>query len=151
MAGRMARELDAVDEQILDVLAADSRTSMRTLADSVHVSRASAYARVQRLVDDGTIRRFTVDVDPLARGLATTAYVTLNMRQAQWRKIREKLLVLPRVVHVALVGGDFDVILLVRARDNADLRRVVLEEIQAIPGVVSTRTLLVFEEQSTLG
>jgi len=47
---------------------------------------------------------------------------------------------------MALVGGEFDVILLVRTRDNADLRRLVLDEIQGIPGVVSTRTLLIFEE-----
>ena len=39
-------------------------------------------------------------------------------------------------------------ILLVRARDNADLRRLVLDEIQGMPGVLSTRTLLVFEEHS---
>jgi DNA-binding Lrp family transcriptional regulator len=49
-------------------------------------------------------------------------------------------------VHIALVGGDFDVIMLVRASDNTDLRRLVLDEIQGMPGVVNTRTLLVFEE-----
>ena len=37
-------------------------------------------------------------------------------------------------------------ILLVRARDNADLRRLVLDEIQGMEGVLTTRTLLVFEE-----
>ena len=50
------------------------------------------------------------------------------------------------MAHVALVGGEFDVVLLVRARDNADLRRVVLDEVQAIEGVTSTRTLLIFDE-----
>ncbi|MET0414587.1 MAG: Lrp/AsnC ligand binding domain-containing protein [Actinoplanes sp.] len=44
------------------------------------------------------------------------------------------------------MGGDFDVILLVRVRDNEQLRRLVLDAIQGMPGVVSTRTLLVFEE-----
>jgi DNA-binding Lrp family transcriptional regulator len=37
-------------------------------------------------------------------------------------------------------------LLLVRVRDNADLRRLILDEIQSIPGVRSTHTLLVFEE-----
>jgi DNA-binding Lrp family transcriptional regulator len=54
------------------------------------------------------------------------------------------------VVHIALVGGEFDAILLVRARDNADLRRLVLDVIQGMPGVVNTRTLLVFEEVEPL-
>ena len=57
-----------------------------------------------------------------------------------------ELRALPGVVHIALVGGEFDVIMLVRARDNAALGRLVLDEIQGMPGVVNTRTLLVFEE-----
>jgi hypothetical protein len=40
------------------------------------------------------------------------------------------------------------VILLVRAPDNAGLRRLVLDEIQGMPGVLNTRTLLVFEEST---
>ena len=138
--------LDDTDRRILDELAVDGRMSMRTLADRLHVSRANAYARVDRLQKSGVIRGFRADVDPVASGLATTAYVTLNLRQADWRRIREQLQALPGIAHIGLVGGDFDVILLVRARDNEDLRRLVLDEIQGMEGVLTTRTLLVFEE-----
>lgn len=37
-------------------------------------------------------------------------------------------------------------LLLVHTRDNRSLRELVLTRIQAIPEVLSTRTLLVFEE-----
>lgn len=146
--GQMARELDATDEHILDLLTEDARMSIRALAEEVHISRANAYARVKRLQDDGVIRGFTVDVDPEARGLTTSAYVTLNLRQLDWRTTRTALLRLPGVVHFAVVGGEFDVILFVRARDNAHLRHLVLDLIQGMPGVISTRTLLVFDELS---
>ena len=142
----MASPLDDTDRRILDELAVDGRMSMRSLADRLHVSRANAYARVDRLQKSGVIRGFRADVDPVASGLATTAYVTLNLRQADWRRIREQLQALPGIAHIGLVGGDFDVILLVRARDNEDLRRLVLDEIQGMEGVLTTRTLLVFEE-----
>ena len=142
----MATPLDDTDRRILDELVVDGRMSMRTLADRLHVSRANAYARVDRLQKSGVIRGFRADVDPVASGLATTAYVTLNLRQADWRRIREQLQALPGVAHIGLVGGEFDVILLVRARDNEDLRRLVLDEIQGMEGVLTTRTLLVFEE-----
>ena len=142
----MATPLDDTDRRILDELAVDGRMSMRTLADRLHVSRANAYARVDRLQKSGVIRGFRADVDPVAAGLATTAYVTLNLRQADWRRIREQLQALPGIAHIGLVGGEFDVILLVRARDNEDLRRLVLDEIQGMEGVLTTRTLLVFEE-----
>jgi DNA-binding Lrp family transcriptional regulator len=142
----VATPLDDTDRRILDELVVDGRMSMRTLADRLHVSRANAYARVDRLQKSGVIRGFRADVDPVASGLATTAYVTLNLRQADWRRIREQLQALPGIAHIGLVGGEFDVILLVRARDNEDLRRLVLDEIQGMEGVLTTRTLLVFEE-----
>jgi DNA-binding Lrp family transcriptional regulator len=142
----VAGPLDDIDRLTLDALTRDGRMSMRTLAETLHISRANAYARVDRLKRSGVIRGFRADVDPVLSGLGTSAYVTLNVRQAAWRQIAGKLQSLPGIVHIALVGGEFDVVLLVRARDNADLRRLVLDEIQGMEGVVSTRTLLVFEE-----
>jgi DNA-binding Lrp family transcriptional regulator len=143
--------LDQTDQQILDALRQDGRMSMRTLAETLHISRANAYARVERLRTSGVIRAFRADVDPVLSGLGTSAYVTLNVRQADWRDIRAELQALPGVVHIALVGGEFDAVLLVRARDNADLRRLVLDKIHGMKGVVSTRTLLVFEEPQPSG
>jgi DNA-binding Lrp family transcriptional regulator len=142
----VAAALDDIDRRILRELTRDGRMSMRTLAERVHISRANAYARVERLRASGVIRGFQAEIDPRASGLGTSAYVTLNIQQAHWRTIRARLQALPGVVHIGLVGGEFDVVLLVRTFDNADLRRLVLEDIQDIDGVLNTRTLLVFEE-----
>ncbi|MGK5683076.1 Lrp/AsnC family transcriptional regulator [Actinoplanes sp. URMC 104] len=142
----MAQALDDIDRRILAELTHDGRMSMRTLAERLHISRANAYARVERLRATNVIRGFRADVDPVAAGLGTSAYVTVNLNQAEWRDVGERLRALPGVVHLALVGGEFDVIMLVRAPDNAALGRLVLDEIQGMPGVVNTRTLLVFEE-----
>jgi DNA-binding Lrp family transcriptional regulator len=141
--------LDATDRRIVDALYKDGRMSMRTLAQVLHISRANAYARVERLLASGVIRGFRAEIDPTALGLATSAYVTVKLRQPDWRDVKARLDAVPGIVHIALVAGEFDVIVLVRAHDNADLRRIVLEEIHDIPGVISTRTLLVFEESET--
>ena len=146
----MASALDDIDRQILAELTRDGRMSMRTLAERLHISRANAYARVERLRAAQVIRGFRADIDPVAAGLGTSAYVTVNLRQAEWRVVEEQLRALPGVVHIALVGGEFDAILLVRAKDNADLGRLVLNVIQGMEGVVNTRTLLVFEESEPL-
>jgi DNA-binding Lrp family transcriptional regulator len=70
----------------------------------------------------------------------------LGIEQNAWRDISRELREIPYVEHVALVTGDFDVLVVVRAPDNLVLRQVVLEKIQGIPGVRSTRTWLVFDE-----
>lgn len=149
--GRPARSLDDLDRRLLAELARDGRISIRSLAQRAGMSRANAYARVDRLVQEGVIRGFGARLDPDAAGLGTSAYVTVQIEQNSWRQVSERLRHIPYVEHFALVGGDFDVLVLVRAPDNAALRHVVLEEIQDIPTVRATRTWLVFDEVSGAG
>lgn len=142
--------LDEIDTRLLDELARDGRLSVRALAGSVSISRANAYARLARLQADGVLLGFTAVVDPQKAGLRTSAYVSLTVRQEAWRSLRERLRETPEVKHMALVGGDVDVILLVRTTDNDALRRLVLDRLQAIPGVLASRTTLIFEDEANL-
>lgn len=144
VAGRYV--VDDTDLAIIEALQEDGRMSVRSLAARVHISRAAAYARLQRLEQEGVITGYTVQVVPERIGLGTSAYVSVSIEQNTWRSVAEALRRLPAVERVALVGAEFDAIVQVRARDNHELRDLVLEEIQAIPGVKATRTWLIFEE-----
>jgi DNA-binding Lrp family transcriptional regulator len=141
-----AAALDDIDRAILRQLEADGRLSMRTLAERVCVSRSNVYARVERLISEGVITGFTVHVDPVRAGLGTTAYVLLDVDQTSWREVSAHLRDVPYVAHLAIVGGDVDMMMLVRTPDNVTLRDVVLARVHAIAGIRSTRTWLVFEE-----
>ncbi|MGC4772236.1 Lrp/AsnC family transcriptional regulator [Micromonospora sp. DT44] len=145
-AGRSVRALDEVDRRIVDELVRDGRTSVRTLAERIHISRTNAYARVERLVRDGVITGFRAQVAPEAAGLGTSAYMALTIEQNTWREVSAELAQVRYVEHVALLSGEHDVLALVRAPDNAALRDVVLDRVQRISGVLSTRSWLVFEE-----
>ncbi|VXA90715.1 Lrp/AsnC family transcriptional regulator [Citricoccus sp. K5] len=147
--GPVPAPIDSVDEQILAELTRDGRQSVTALAQRVHISRAHAYARINRLQQDGVITRYSAVVDPVRAGLRSSAYVTLKLRQHGWREVRETLSKIPEVYHVSLVGGNFDVLLLVRARDNLDLRRVVFDHIQPLPAVLDTQTFVIFEDADT--
>ena len=138
--------VDDTDRRIVTALQRDGRMSVRALAEQVHVSRAGAYARLQRLRDEGVITGFTAVVSPEKVGLGTSAYVSVSIEQNSWRQVSCAMRALPGVEQVALVGAEFDVLVQVRTRDNHELRDVVLEQIQAVPGVKATRTWLIFEE-----
>lgn len=145
-AGRSVGPLDEVDRRILDELVRDGRLSIRTLAERVHVSRTNAYARVERLLRDGVVTGFRAQVAPEPAGLGTSAYISLTIEQNTWREVSAELAQVRYIEHVALLSGEHDVLALVRAPDNATLRDVVLNRVQSIAGVLSTRTWLVFEE-----
>lgn len=140
------RPLDSTDRAIVRLLQRDGRASVRSVAEQVHVSRANAYARINRLIDDGVIRGFTARVDQERAGQGASAYITLKIVQNSWRTVRDQLRELPGATHIALVSGDFDVLLMVHTADNRSLRELVLTRIQSMPEVLSTRTLLIFEE-----
>ena len=50
---------------------------------------------------------------------------------------------------MSLVGGNMDVILLVRAKDTADLRHVIFERLQPLPAVVDTQTYIIFDDHAS--
>lgn len=138
--------MDETDELIVEALRANGRLSMRALAERLHISRASAYARVARLERDGVITGYAAVIDPIRYGYALSAYVYLDITQRSWKSVRGQLLSMPEVDHVALVSGAHDILLRVRARDAVSLRDVVLTRLQEIPEIRATQTVLIFEE-----
>lgn len=143
--GRPA-ELDDTDRALVAELLVDARLSIRAIAERLHISRANAYARLERLTTSGAIQGFAARIDPHRVGLTTTAYVSVNIEQNTWRRVSAELAQLPFVDSIALLASEFDVLVLVHAPDNVTLRTLVLDRIQAIPGVTATRTSLAFEE-----
>lgn len=142
----VTRRVDPVDERLLALLRADSRQPVSELATQAHISRANAYARLERLRAGGVIRRFTIDVDPEAVGAGLPAFINVRIRQHSWKSFRDRVMQLPSVEHVALVAGEFDVILLVRTQHVQTLRTVILEQLQTMPEVLATHTTFILDE-----
>ena len=138
--------LDTTDRRIVELLTADGRMSANELAERVHVSRATAYARLERLKADGVITGFRAVVDPAKYGYALAALVLVNVDQSQWREVREAVLLLPGLEYLAFTSGGFDLVLLVRLPSIGDLRDVVLVRLHDIPGIKSAQTIFVLDE-----
>ena len=138
--------LDDTDRALVELLRADGRASVRALADEVHISRATAYARLDRLQRDGVITGYAARVDPERYGYGISAYVYLKISQHSWKEVRRRVEQIEAVWHAALVSGENDLVLLVRTRDAASLRDLVLNDLQTMPDVVSTQTVLILDE-----
>lgn len=142
--GRIA--LDDIDRSILRELHADGRVSVNELATRANVSRATAYARLDRLRREGAITGFKAVVDPDVVGLGVAAIVLVNVKQRTWAESIAELGGLPGVERVLLTSGQFDFALLVRVADIADLRDVLLGRLQTMPHVTGSQTIFVLDE-----
>ncbi len=139
-------ELDDIDRKMIDALRADGRVSAPALAERLAIGRATAYNRLDRLVDSGIVDGFSARVDPAAVGLTMSALVMINVRQGRWRDLRAELRALPGVEWLGVATGRFDFVLLVRASSLEHLRDVALHELQQIDGVRSAETIVLLDE-----
>lgn len=138
--------LDETDLAIVAALVEDGRLSVNELARRVNVSRATAYARLDRLRSSAVITGFTAVVDQAKLGLPLAALLLLNVDQHSWRELSEELRHLPGFEYLALTSGEFDMVLLVRVPDIAALRDVVLVKLTSLPEIRTTRTVFVLDE-----
>jgi DNA-binding Lrp family transcriptional regulator len=141
-----ARDVDAIDRRLVDLLRVDGRASVSELAARAGISRANAYQRLGRMRSTGAITAFTVRTDPHRLGLDVTAFILVSGEQRTWRELRAELGQLPGVEYVALTAGSHDFVLLVRVPDVETLRDVVLDGLQSMRGVRSTQTMFVLDE-----
>lgn len=142
----MAHEIDDIDRRIVSELVADSRASVRQLAERVHISRSAAHSRLSNLVESGVVRRFTIDVDKEQLGLTVTAVVIVKIGERPWPEVRADISALHFVEKVQAVSGEIDALVTVNAPSNNELSQVILRQLHEVPGVVSTRSLLVLDE-----
>jgi DNA-binding Lrp family transcriptional regulator len=137
-----------VDRRLVGELVADGRLSISALAERVNVSRATAYARFDRLVESGVVTGFSATLDPAKAGLPVAALILVNVEQHSWRDVRDECLTLPGLVYIAFTSGGFDMVLLIRVPDMVALRDVVLVRLQSSPYVRSTQTIFVLDDQT---
>ena len=139
--------LDDTDRAIVAELVSDGRLSVNALADRTGVSRATAYSRLDRLLDTGVITGFRATIDPARSGLPIAALILVNVQQHSWQAARAELLSLPGLEYLAFTSGGFDMVLLVRVPDVVALRDVVLVKLHGSAHVRSTQTIFVLDEE----
>ena len=135
--------MDALDYGIIDRLRLNARAGYGEIGEIVGLSASAVKRRVDRLVADGVIRNFTIQVDPAVDGLATEAYVELFCRgTVAPEELRRMLSNIPEVVDAGTVTGSADAIVHIRSRDIPSLE-LALERVRLAPNVDPTRSAIV--------
>lgn len=135
--------LDEIDRRIVAILVEDGRASYRELGAAVGLSAPAVKRRVDRLLDDGVIDRIGAQLDPIAVGWGTGAFVELFCDgSVPPAAIRDALEVIPEVVAAYTVTGEADALVHLAVADTDHLERT-LERIRDAPFVTKTRSTVV--------
>jgi len=92
--------LDDVDRRLLGLLRKDARTPIARLSKSVGISRASVYARLQKMQDSGVIEGFTVRLSPDLERRQIRAHVLIKVKGKLARSIEKQLHSMPEMLHL---------------------------------------------------
>jgi DNA-binding Lrp family transcriptional regulator len=138
--------LDDIDRQMIDLLRREGRLTAPQIALALGIGRATAYNRLDRLIDDGVITGFSARVDPRAVGQTVAALVLVNVEQGRWQDLNPRLQELTGVEWIGVTAGQFDYVVIVRADSLDHLRDVALRELQRVEGVRSAQTIVLLDE-----
>ena len=140
-------KIDILDRKILSILSMNARIPFKDVASECGVSRAAIHQRVQRLIEDGVITGSGFDVNPKSLGYSTCTYVGLNLeRGSMYKEVVERLNHIPEIVECHFTTGHYTMLVKLYARDNEQLMDLLNNQLQSIPGVVSTETLISLEQ-----
>ena len=134
--------MDELDRRILTILRRDSRTPYTEIADRVSTSEGTVRNRVERLIDEGIIERFTVatrtgNVKAMVEiGVAVDVDTgEIGARMADWTEVD----------FVWQVSGEEDVVVVADTADTGALNEMITRA-RELDEVVSTKTRLILDE-----
>ncbi len=140
-------KIDNLDKKILSILSKNARIPFKDVAAECNVSRAAIHQRVQHLIDGDIITGSGFDVNPKSLGYSTCTYVGITLEKGNmYKNVVERLELIPEVVECHFTTGPYTMLVKLYARDNEQLMELLNGQLQDIPGVVATETLISLEQ-----
>lgn len=138
--------MDTYDLKIINRLMDNSRIKWSDLATEIGLSAPATAERVNRLIEQGVIKKFGVLVDSEKVGSELTAFVAVSLERPEYRApFLELINQLVEVQECHHIAGEDDYLLKIRSTNTKDLDRVISHEIKGVQGVIRTKTTIVMD------
>jgi DNA-binding Lrp family transcriptional regulator len=141
--------LDDLDYRLIALLRANARMPVNKLALDLKVSRATAKARIDRLVAGGAIAGFTV-VTAAAPGQGIRAITMVEVDGKHEAAVMKRLLGMPEVRQLHNTNGRWDMVAELEA-PNVEAFDDLLRQIRQIDGIASTDTSILLKARRSVG
>jgi len=132
-------QLDLIDRKILNILAENSRTKLTKIAKEVQLSVDSVKKRLTKL-EKNVITKYTIQVDDrkLGNNFAVHIYVKLtHLTKELYDEFIAYLKKKSKVIDLMSMLGDYDVYIVMVAKDTIELDKMKLEIKQKFSGIIA--------------
>ena len=140
-------KLDEFDYRIVRALSVNSRRSNLELEKEVRLSHSAISRRIARLEEIRVIEQYTARINLAALGLSVRAFVAVTREPSTSASdLATFLLQVPGVIASYVVTGEQDVLLEIVAEDLTVFADIMLNSVQTISGVATTKSIFVMRE-----
>ncbi len=134
--------IDMLDMKIIKALQSDARKPVIKLAREVGANEATVRRRIDKLLKEGIIERFTVVLDYHKLGRIIKAFIGLRVQPAKLKEIVEHLSKHPDIQVLYRTSGDTDIFAEVIFEKMEDLSTFLEEELK-LEGILGTIVTIV--------
>ncbi len=123
-------QIDETDRKILNILSDNSRVRLLDIAREVRLSIPSVKARIDRMVANDVITKFTIQVDTEKTGMPIGVHARIKLKNITEEKQEEFINSLKKnrnVIDIFSIIGDVDLLLVIIARDSSDMNRILFK------------------------
>ena len=134
-------DMDETGRHLIQLLRGNARLPVATLASILGISRATVQKRLDRMIEDGTIARFTVETSAAAEPSRVRAIMMVEIEGERSEPVLNALKRLPEVTAVHTTNGRWDLVVEL-ATDGLDTFDKALRRIREMKGIASSETSL---------
>lgn len=138
--------IDELDQRLIALLRADSRTPAAGLAKALKVSRGTIQNRIERLTAKGVIQGFTIKTRPDVEANRVRAIMTIAIEGERSGAVVKALKGFPEVAAVHTTNGRWDLVAELDVESLGAFSQA-LDRIRQIEGIASTETSILLATQ----
>ncbi|OWT73500.1 MULTISPECIES: Lrp/AsnC family transcriptional regulator [unclassified Achromobacter] len=112
--------MDAIDRKIISILQENAETPIQAIADVVNLSTTPCWRRVQKLKEQGVIKKQVALCDPAMLNVGVTVFISIrtNQHSQTWlNKFANHVKDIPEVIEFYRMSGDVDYLIRVVVPD----------------------------------
>ncbi|MBE7661132.1 Lrp/AsnC family transcriptional regulator [Tenacibaculum finnmarkense] len=142
----MNNQFDYIDKQILLKLRSDARKAYSQIAEELNVSNSLIHQRIKKLTAEGVIKNAEFILEENKLGYKTKSYTGIRLREARFAKeVMKALEKIPEITECNFVSGNYAIFILIYAKDNEHLQKILYDNVHLINGVAGTDTFICFD------
>lgn len=118
---------DEIDLKIIELLKENSKRSLKEIGELTHLTGQAVGMRVNRLIDEGIIKNYTIKVNEDKLGPKMTAFIKIYMKNLLHDNIQKLFKNMPQIIEAYKTGSEACYMIKVSVENSEQLDNILLE------------------------